>query len=55
MKSPAAAGYAGITGSGKVRASSIAVTAKTAAGKCIHLSDPATYQAITPANGNITR
>jgi hypothetical protein len=47
--------YAGITGSGKVRASSIAITAKSAAGKCIHLNDPATYQAITTANGSITR
>lgn len=47
--------YAGITGSGKARATSIAITAKNAAGKCLHLNDPATYQAITTANGNITR
>ena len=47
--------YAGITGSGKARTASIAVTAKNAAGQCIHVNNPATYQAITTANGTITR
>ena len=47
--------YAGITGSGNASTASIAVTAKNAAGNCIHLNDPATYQAITTANGRVTR
>jgi hypothetical protein len=47
--------YAGITGSGKARTSSIAVTARNAAGKCIHLNHPVAYQAMITANGSISR
>jgi hypothetical protein len=47
--------YAGITGSGKASTSSIDVTARNAAGKCIHLNSPVAYQAMTTANGTITR
>jgi hypothetical protein len=44
--------YAGITGSGKARTASILVTANKG-GKCLGPDDA--YQAITTANGTITR
>jgi hypothetical protein len=46
--------YAKVTGSGKLTVASIGVAAKNAAGECTHLTDPATYQAVTTANGSIT-
>jgi len=47
--------FAGVTGTGSIRTSIISVTAKDATGKCIHLNDPATYQAIATATASITR
>ncbi len=44
--------YAGITGSGKARTASILITAKKG-GRCLRTDDA--YQAITTANGTITR
>jgi hypothetical protein len=47
--------FAGTAGSGKVHTSIISVAAKSPAGQCVHVSDPATYQAITTANACMSR